>query len=220
LRKKRITGQRALHPADILTSLKKAAEDKKKIFKTNSFVPEGYKVFLASTDLSDLKSLLKPLQAELVDELEKYIRKKGYQINSPDITIDFQNRHTLRQGELDVAGHFEKKEVTLEKTTEHKILLSIRPETPQQETVELMEGSYSLGRGRTADVQLPAEDQLISKIHCKLSIDKKAVFIEDLKSANGTILNGQLIADSQGIANGDRLLIGDTEIEICLKTDG
>jgi two-component system cell cycle response regulator len=65
--------------------------------------------------------------------------------------------------------------------------------------------------GRSSDAQIRLEDDGISRKHARVFIDKQDLWIEDLKSANGTIINGQPI-DRQRLADGDKLQVGATTI--------
>ena len=59
----------------------------------------------------------------------------------------------------------------------------------------LQEGRYILGRGE--DCQIVVADDGISKKHAALEVDEEGIFIEDLKSSNGTFINGVKIQESE-----------------------
>jgi len=63
----------------------------------------------------------------------------------------------------------------------------------------------TLGRSKTADI--PLDDPLLSRQHIKVSIQDGVARISDLKSSNGTFLNGEKIAEAR-IVDGDRIKIG------------
>jgi two-component system, cell cycle response regulator len=67
-----------------------------------------------------------------------------------------------------------------------------------------------IGRAHEADVQL--QETSISRTHARLFGSGNQVFIEDLKSANGTYLNGQELAFPQQLRDGDKMTIGSTTI--------
>jgi hypothetical protein len=66
----------------------------------------------------------------------------------------------------------------------------------------------SLGRGRDNDVQVK-NDSKESRYHCKLYRRGPNFYIEDNKSANGTLVNGELITERR-LFGGEEVLIGET----------
>ena len=67
-----------------------------------------------------------------------------------------------------------------------------------------------IGRSHEANVQL--QETSISRAHARLFGSGNQVFVEDLKSANGTYLNGQKLAFPQQLRDGDKITIGSTTI--------
>jgi serine phosphatase RsbU (regulator of sigma subunit) len=64
-----------------------------------------------------------------------------------------------------------------------------------------------LGRHPECDIVL--DQGAISRQHAQISLKDGAYFIEDLKSRNGTLVNGQLIKGAQQLYDGDELKICD-----------
>ncbi|OPX36502.1 MAG: hypothetical protein B1H13_14400 [Desulfobacteraceae bacterium 4484_190.3] len=62
---------------------------------------------------------------------------------------------------------------------------------------DLGEETVSLGRAPENNIQI--DDPSISSRHMKLEQKDGRFFVEDLKSTNGTFLNGEMIACSHGI---------------------
>ena len=73
-----------------------------------------------------------------------------------------------------------------------------------------------LGRSTQSDVQI--YDQRISRRHCAIKLEDGRARIKDLGTANGTLLNGSVIRETQ-LASGDRLTLGETELEVHLRRD-
>lgn len=63
--------------------------------------------------------------------------------------------------------------------------------------------------GRSSEA-LPIKDQTISRRHAELTPDDGRWFINDLKSANGTFVNGQRVAERRQLRPGDQILTGTT----------
>lgn len=83
--------------------------------------------------------------------------------------------------------------------------------TPVSE-LELRVGSILVGRLPECDVMI--DDGLVSRMHARISVRDESVVVEDLHSTNGIYVNGTRITHSALLREGDRLLIGTTEISL------
>lgn len=72
-------------------------------------------------------------------------------------------------------------------------------------------GSATIGRKSTNDLMI--SDNAVSGIHCKIYIENDEVYIEDLGSTNGTILNGTAIT-KEILKPDDLLVLGKTQYKI------
>jgi pSer/pThr/pTyr-binding forkhead associated (FHA) protein len=81
----------------------------------------------------------------------------------------------------------------------------------------LEEGVTRLGRDEHADIQIL--DDMISRSHLDVTYDseKSACRIEDLKSANGTVVNGQRVAGEVELKDGDTIRIGESTLLYTVK---
>ncbi len=77
---------------------------------------------------------------------------------------------------------------------------------------DVPETGLSIGRSDQNDLVLP--DGLLSRRHCKLYFSDGALFVSDLATVNGTIVNGRTISDDVKLSAGDVLQLGDTFIDI------
>lgn len=78
--------------------------------------------------------------------------------------------------------------------------------------VELGSGSLLIGRLPECDVLL--QDNLVSRMHARLSVQGDSVVVEDLHSTNGVYVNGLRVGHSTVLREGDRILIGTTEFSL------
>jgi diguanylate cyclase (GGDEF)-like protein len=62
--------------------------------------------------------------------------------------------------------------------------------------------------GRDPSVELPLQDEGISRKHCRVVADEGRFFVEDLKSTNGTLLNGDRMDGRAPLNAGDRIYLG------------
>jgi pSer/pThr/pTyr-binding forkhead associated (FHA) protein len=65
---------------------------------------------------------------------------------------------------------------------------------------------FILGRQEDIDCALPFV--FVSRRHCQLTVEDKQVFIQDLKSQNGTFVNGRRIAARHALQHGDQIGLG------------
>jgi diguanylate cyclase (GGDEF)-like protein len=69
-----------------------------------------------------------------------------------------------------------------------------------------LDGPVTLGRD--PQIELPLEDDLISRRHCRVVPDSGSYFVEDLRSTNGTRLNDRPIAGRAELKAGDTIRLG------------
>lgn len=75
--------------------------------------------------------------------------------------------------------------------------------------VEITEPITTLGRDK--DNNIVINDKMLSRKHCLIERDQNKLKVVDLKSANGTYVNGVRIK-SKTLEKEDRIKIGDTVI--------
>src|SRR5439155_11990543 len=73
--------------------------------------------------------------------------------------------------------------------------------------------------GRSPDCQVVLKDFGISRNHAKLIVDEDGVRIQDLKSKNGTQVNGVPIVEAR-LKDGDRILLGKFQIAFGKALEG
>ncbi len=77
--------------------------------------------------------------------------------------------------------------------------------------ITVPEGEISLGRSSQNDVCLV--DPILSRHHCRISFHGGVLSIEDLDSANGTLVNGDEVKTAE-LHDGDTVTIGDTVLRV------
>jgi two-component system, cell cycle response regulator len=65
--------------------------------------------------------------------------------------------------------------------------------------------------GRAADASVRLKDDGVSRRHARILHKEGEVFVEDMKSANGTLLNGQRVERAE-LQDGDKIQVGSTTI--------
>jgi serine phosphatase RsbU (regulator of sigma subunit) len=72
--------------------------------------------------------------------------------------------------------------------------------------------TLTLGRSSTNDAFLP--DRTLSRVHARLDQKPEGLVLTDLGSRNGTQLNGSRIVEPVLVRAGDRIVLGETTIEV------
>lgn len=73
--------------------------------------------------------------------------------------------------------------------------------------VRLHDGVVAVGRAETCQLRIPAET--VSRQHCQIEVSGKEVVLTDLGSSNGTLVNGEKVADDDiDLKAGDKIMIG------------
>jgi EmrB/QacA subfamily drug resistance transporter len=79
-------------------------------------------------------------------------------------------------------------------------------------TVTLVGGSATIGREPECDLQVL--DSEVSRLHAKVTVRDGVAAIDDLRSSNGTYVDGERILAHTTLAPGDRIQIGEATIEL------
>jgi two-component system cell cycle response regulator len=74
------------------------------------------------------------------------------------------------------------------------------------EVVRLGGGEIIIGRATQATVQV--QEQGVSRRHARLTVERGRVFLEDLGSSNGTMINGQRVTERTLVKDGDKIQVG------------
>lgn len=74
----------------------------------------------------------------------------------------------------------------------------------------LPQGDFVIGRG--VECHLSLSDELVSRQHARIEVAGSGAFIEDLGSRNGVLVNGVRIFERTPLADGDRVVIGRSEL--------
>jgi len=197
--------------AAILSAIQKIMENRKKIFRKQILVPGEYQVELATDEYLQLEPVRVPFCKELEEAVWQLVKKQNYSLEQKDIRVHLISGTTAVSGEPVVTALFTESE-NEEPSSSFSLLIS--PETDLEEHYPLEPGEYLIGRGRNADIFPQVEDELMSRSHCLLVVEKEVLFLEDLESRNGVIMNEKLCSKRIQLFAGDRFLLGNTEFEV------
>jgi pSer/pThr/pTyr-binding forkhead associated (FHA) protein len=77
----------------------------------------------------------------------------------------------------------------------------------------LQPGAHAMA-GRSPDMDIFLDDTFVSSKHALFEVGPDGLRVEDLRSTNGTQLNGVDISDSVPLGPGDRVEVGDTVFQV------
>ncbi len=86
----------------------------------------------------------------------------------------------------------------------------------QQHNLELIAGHFVIGR--STDCQLSVDDPLVSRRHARLVVTRDDVFLEDLGSRNGVLLDGKRVEGRVKLQHGARITVGTQELTLLEST--
>ena len=97
-------------------------------------------------------------------------------------------------------------------------LLVVHVGTADEEILPLDSGAISLGRGKACGLRI--KDSRASREHCRIFPNGGEWWVEDLDSANGTLINGVFLSPNtpQELAGGEELVVGSTVLRFELAT--
>lgn len=91
---------------------------------------------------------------------------------------------------------------------ERRALLLYQEGTAEEQIYPITDEMLTIGRGRDNDIQIK-NDSKVSRFHCKIYRKAAHYYIEDNKSSNGTLVNGELITERR-LFGGEEVIIGET----------
>lgn len=73
--------------------------------------------------------------------------------------------------------------------------------------------------GREPDCDIIVNDRQVSRMHAKISFKKNLIHLADLNSKNGTMLNGEYVAGTAAVKDGDEIIIGLVQEFLIVSSD-
>src|SRR5947209_7222158 len=86
---------------------------------------------------------------------------------------------------------------------------------PAGKSLGFPRGDYFIGRGPECHIR--PDSDWVSRQHCLLRVTGDAVFIRDLGSRNGTLVNGLLVETEQRLMSGDQVQVGPLVFEVHME---
>lgn len=93
-----------------------------------------------------------------------------------------------------------------------KVKLLVVHGRPEGKSLVFPTGEYVFGRG--AECHIRPNSDWVSRQHCMLRVTADALYVRDLGSRNGTLVNGKRILDERRLGPGDQLQVGPLVFEV------
>lgn len=81
-----------------------------------------------------------------------------------------------------------------------------------RKSVVPVRGPIIIGRASGADICIA--DDFVSNQHARVTPSSRGVIVEDLRSTNGTVVNGSRISSPVQLSTGDEITLGDVRLKV------
>jgi len=213
--------RRTVQPAEIAKRLERAMETQQTISVRRVIVPNIYRAFLNSQDLTAFGPIRGEMEREMATYLAELAQERGFtMLEHPRVELAADAgvpRHgiqviaeTVSAGPpADASGHtqiFQPPSVGPAVQSRSRLLLG----TPSGTHVIPLESTQlTIGRGLNNDIIL--EDTRVSRHHAQLRYRSRRFWVADLGSTNGTYVNGEQV-EEQALRDGDTISLGGLEL--------
>ena len=171
-----------LQPVEISGHIRAEMDAKASILSRDRILaPNTFVVSLSTPDFNRMQTLGDSLIEELTDLATKHAKKQGFQFGAA-LSIKLIEDGSLNLGQVQVRSNTQNHEIQWLPSLEvdgKRFLLKV--------------GQTSIGRDATADIQI--NDTGLSRQHFAVIWDGKNAAVKDLKSTNGTRVNGRAITE-------------------------
>ena len=213
-----------VQPVEVASALQREAQHKKAILAQGRvLVPNDYVVELGATDAQRLQEYDAPLRRELANMVQEHATEQGWSFVGP-VAVRFETVEDLDTGVFRIhsaavadgegtrpaapdAGRLPAPYLVM--TTGGTAPVGTPEADGNERVVPLSSPVTVLGRGPEADVRL--HDTGVSRLHAEIRVDGAEAVLVDLRSTNGTTVNGRRVATSP-LSDGDRLGLGSTAL--------
>lgn len=193
------TFRSGIQPVEIASALRSELDKKAAVVSRDRILaPNTFVVRLSPTDDEKMGAIGDALVGELDSLVHKHAKKQGYSFAGP-VTISLQRDAQVATGTLRV-----------ESSTAQGGRVSWRGVVDiEGKRHPLVKGRTVIGRGSDADITI--SDAGTSRRHVEILWDGERAMVRDLKSTNGTMLDGRKITEA-ALPPDSTVTIGRTDI--------
>jgi hypothetical protein len=220
-----------VQPVELASALQREVDDRASVLdRDRTVIPNVFHIELSHHDYTRLAVFKDALGSELATLVTNYAGEQHY-------TLLGQTRVTMGEDDELETGIFRvRSEAKAEVTSKVGVVEAIAPEPDHgsasgaadpagsasshapsggQPRLEVGGQAYPLARaitvlGRGTDADIRVEDPGVSRKHCEIVVGTPAI-VRDLKSTNGTFLNGEKVSESP-LEDGAVVKIGGTSL--------
>ncbi len=207
-----------LHPVEIAKKLARAMESGQTVAADRMLVPNDYAVLVSPADYAALEPFRRSLERELVSYVRALAREREASfVSAPRVAIVADE--SLRRRRVRVRALL----VDVARVTDQATGFTARLPVAEVQAILRRHARLTLADGRTIPLDKPVislgrsldndiviEDKRVSRQHAQIRLTQGAFCLYDLASANGTMVNGQVV-DQVVLRNGDVISLGGVE---------
>ncbi|HRA75463.1 MAG TPA: DUF3662 and FHA domain-containing protein [Propionicimonas sp.] len=203
-----------VQPIEITARLQREIDHEAKLLdRDRKLVPNEFRIGLSEHDYDRLTPYSKTLNAEVASQLLEYAGEHGYIFNGP-VAIEYELDASLPTGRFTVTSAavagVDADVVTPSQFRRANLVVEVNgvrhPLSPP---------GVTLGRGTEADLRI--NDPGVSRVHARIVVNgagpDQQLWIEDLGSTNGIVVDGQRVRQAP-VSAGSRVEIGSTRVTI------
>ena len=165
----------------------------------HTVVPNYLIVALSEKDRKRFTQVEEPLRRQLADIAHEYARSKAYGFSGP-LSIDFATNPRFRKGRFEVSGQFREAPIG-----DAAVLVTSDGRRVEITTPQIL--------GRNDDCGVVLAGSNVSRHHAEIRADQHGLFIVDLGSTNGTLVDGVAVGTHR-LLHGDIITIGDHHLRV------
>lgn len=190
-----------LQPVELGRRLAREMDLRRSVGVNGMVAPNHYEITLSEADNERFSSFIDALKRELVESVREHARTERYTFMGP-VAVVVNSDSRLNPGALRVKGSVQEQPGggpmgTLVLADDRRIELSDKP----------------VVIGRLPDCDVSVVDQNISRRHAEIRRHGNDFIIVDLKSTNGTKVNGNWVSGERRLHDGDEIVVGGTSIK-------
>lgn len=221
-----------IHPAEIAKKLERAVESNQSIGVGKVFAPNFYEVCLHSEDFAVFEPFRLSLEREMAAFVVDLAKERGYSIMGR-VQVTLREDPEVRKRGIQVATKMvdaspEPPKAGPERTDLTQVMMvpRVKPKAPTSVSLEIMSGSQKgrripltkgvVNMGRDLENDVVLEDASISRFHAQIKHKHGQHCLSDLRSTNGTRVNGLAITE-RVLGDGDRITLGDIDIIVTMR---
>ena len=219
----------------IQRGIERAMETERRVRDRRAYVPSHYRVLLNATDIAVLDGDLAALTRELAEQVRVYARAHQYVLQARP-SVEVITSAAVASGDVRVYADRAASPAAVTSPAPANpagdedgpvpgataVFAAPRPNTPRAQLavrssgqpvsrINVRPGAIRLGRSLDNDIVLP--DDKVSRHHGQIGIRLGMLVYTDLRSTNGSFLNGSAVSEI-ALGPGDVLQIGSSTITV------